>query len=77
MRRTVDLKPALDVRVVALAKANRVSISAMLADLVIAGLSTRATPPRLRRQPKSGVLIISTGQPLSIAEAKKLAGEEA
>ncbi|MDR0594784.1 MAG: hypothetical protein LBG60_16365 [Bifidobacteriaceae bacterium] len=76
MRRTVDLKPALDVRVVDLAKNSGASISATLAGLVAAGLAAKNLPPKLKRDPRSGVATISIGRPLSIAQAKELARDD-
>jgi hypothetical protein len=68
MRTTVDLPPAAHRRARELALQRHQSLSTVLADLVVRGLSTLGEPLEVVTDPTSGFPVVTLGRRVSSAE---------
>lgn len=75
MRTTVDLPPAVHQRAKRLAAARGVSLSAILGELTVLGLSRVEEPEVVERDPDTGFVLLRVGHPIT-AEAVAAALEE-
>ena len=72
MRTTVDLPPAVHRRAHELAKARHTSLSAVIAELTVRGLSQLDEEPVIGRDPRTGFPTLSIGRRITsedVAEA--------
>lgn len=77
MRTTVDLPPAVHRRAAALAAERHSSLSHVLSDLVVRGLSQLDGPVDLVVNEKSGLPVLHLGRKVTSAEVADLVDEEA
>lgn len=76
MRTTVDLPPALHRRVVEIARSTGRSLSAVVADLAVRGLSQIDEPVLIGTDERSGFPVISVGRRITSAEVAAALDEE-
>ncbi len=76
MRTTVDLPDAVHRRAKELAEARGLSMSAVIADLTVRGLSQLDEPVSVRTDPVSGYPTLSIGRRVTAAEVSDLLAEE-
>ena len=65
MRTTVDLPPAVHRRARSIASQRGMSLSAVIADLAIRGLAALDEPVTLTTDARTGLPVLSLGQPIS------------
>lgn len=76
MRTTVDLPDAVHRRAKELAEARGLSMSVVIADLTVRGLSQLDEPVSIQTDPVSGYPIVSIGRRVTDAEVSDLLAEE-
>lgn len=76
MRTTVDLPPAVHQRAVEIAKRTGQSLSAVIADLTVRGLSQLDVPVVISADERSGFPVISVGRRVTSAQVAVALDEE-
>jgi hypothetical protein len=76
MRTTVDLPPAVHRRAVEIAKRTGQSLSAVIADLAIRGLSQLDVPVVIATDERSGFPVVSVGRRVTSAQVAAALDEE-
>jgi hypothetical protein len=76
VRTTVDLPPAVHRRASQLAKQRGQSLSAVVAELAIYGLSRLDEPVEVRTDPRSGFPVLSLGRRVTSAEVADVLADE-
>ena len=71
MRTTIDIPDQAHARLTALARERRVTLGALLVELADRGLRSTSSPPGdLRRDPRTGLLTVPTGVPITHEEVR-------
>lgn len=76
MRTTVDLPPAVHRRALELARAQRQSLSATIAQLTVRGLNQLDQPVKITIDEVSGFPVIDIGRAITSEEVAQLLDEE-
>ena len=76
MRTTVDLPPAVHRRALEIAKRRGLSLSAVVAELTVRGLSQLDEPVVIGRDERSGFPVVSVGRRVTSAEVAAALDEE-
>lgn len=76
MRTTVNLAPGVHRRVRELATAQHASMSSVLSDLVVRGLSQLDAPPTLTMSPRTGFPTLDIGRRVTAQEVADLIDED-
>lgn len=70
MRTTIDIPDHDHARLTALARERRVTLGTLLVELADRGLKSTPSPGDLRRDPRTGLLTVPTGEPLTHEEVR-------
>ena len=76
VRTTVDLPPAVHRRALELARARHSSLSAVIAELTVRGLSQLDQPPVIGTDPRSGFPVLSIGRQVTSADVVEALDDE-
>lgn len=76
MRTTVDLPPAVHRRALEIARRRGISLSAVIADLTIRGLSQLDEPVVISTDERSGFPVVSVGRRITSDEVASALDEE-
>jgi hypothetical protein len=70
MRTTIDIPDAAHARLTALARERRLTLGALLVELSDRGLRNTSPPGDLHRDPRTGLLTVPTGVPITHEEVR-------
>jgi hypothetical protein len=76
MRTTVDLPPAVHRRALEIAKRRGISLSAVIADLTVRGLSQLGEPVVISTDERSGFPVVSVGRRVTSEQVAAALDEE-